>query len=281
MRILDYQGEKISELGIGTWYLGEGSEIKTAEEITAMKYALDRGINMIDTAEMYGNGLAEELVGKVIKDYKREDILLTSKFYPHNASKGDMRQSLEASLKRLQTDYLDTYMLHWRSDEPLEETVAGLNELQQEGLIRHWGVSNFDVDDMKELLAVEGGDKVAANEVLYNIESRGIEYDLMPFQKEKDIALVGYSPFGSGFGDSIAITNNLKEIAETHQATPHQILLAWVIRDHNLITIPKAAKVGHMQENIAASDIVLSPDELAVLDQDYPAPDRKMILKVI
>ena len=189
-----------------------------------MKYGLDHGLTVIDTAEMYGNGAAESLIGGFLRDYNRSEIYLISKFYPSHADKKQMRTALTNSLTRLKTDYLDLYLLHWRGATPLAETLEGLQDLKKEGLIRQYGVSNFDVDDMDQLTLEPGGDQVVANEVLYNLQSRGIEYDLLPRQKQAGITTIGYSPYGSGTGKSIRLTPALVDLAKAKGISTHQLM---------------------------------------------------------
>lgn len=272
--------EKLSGLGIGTWGLGEDPK-KREDEIAAIQYGLDNGLNIIDTAEMYGEGKSEELIGQVIKKYNRDKLFLISKFYPYHATPDLERQSLEASLQRLDTDYVDLYLLHWRGNHRLSDTIRGLQALQKEGLIRHWGVSNFDTSDMRELFSVPGGTECFANEDLYNVSQRGTEFDLQDWQQEHDVSFIGYSPFNSGSGDSIRITQNLKIVARAHHATPHQIMLAWTMRNGNVLTIPKSSSAKHMRENIAACEIKLTDDELRLINSDFPIPTEKEPLAVI
>lgn len=271
---------ELTGLGMGTWGMGEDSK-KKKDEITSLRYGLDNGVKIIDTAEMYGEGTSESLVGEAIKGYNRSDLFLITKFYPYHASPDLERQSLENSLKRLGTDYVDLYLLHWRGHKRLSETVRGLRDLQKEGLICHWGVSNFDVADMEELFSVPGGEECFANEDLYNIAKRGVEFDLLPWQKEKGVNFIGYSPFNSGNGDSIRITNNLKIVARHHNVTPHQVLLAWTMRSGNILTIPKASNVKHMKANLAATKIKLNDEDIALLNADFPQPTSKQPLEMI
>ena len=275
-----FQESNLSGLGMGTWGIGEDAS-KKKDELAALRYGLDHGIKVIDTAEMYGEGKSEKLIGEAIRGYDRSKIFLISKFYPYHASPELERQSLEKSLKRLGTDYLDLYLLHWRGDKRLSETVRGLKELQKEGLIRHWGVSNFDVADMQELFTVPGGEECFANEDLYNISERGTEFDLQAWQEEHGVNFIGYSPFNSGKGNTIRITRNLKIVARDHGVTPHQIMLAWTMRNGNVLSIPKAGNVKHMKENISAKDIKLTPDEIKLIDNDFPQPTEKMPLAMI
>lgn len=271
---------ELTGLGMGTWGMGENPK-KKKDEISALRYGLDNGIKIIDTAEMYGEGKSESLIGEAIKGYNRSDLFLITKFYPYHASPALERQSLQNSLKRLGTDYVDLYLLHWRGHKRLSETVHGLQDLQKEGLIRYWGVSNFDVTDMEELMTVPGGEECFANEDLYNVSKRGVEFDLLPWQKENHINFIAYSPFNSGRGDTIRVTNNLKIVARHHHATPHQIMLAWTMRSGNVLTIPKASSVKHMEENLAATKIELNNEDLALLNADFPQPIVKQQLETI
>ena len=291
-----FQENNLSGLGMGTWGIGEDAS-KKKDEIAALRYGLDNGIKVIDTAEMYGEGKSEKLIGEAIQGYDRSQIFLISKFYPYHASPELERQSLENSLKRLKTDYLDLYLLHWRGDKRLSETVRGLKELQNEGLIRHWGVSNFDVADLEELFSVPGGKDCFANEDLYNLSERRhvlttqIAFvifvlhrpigDLCRIHQAHGVGFIGYSPFNSGKGDSIRITNNLKIVARAHNVTPHQIMLAWTLRHGNVLSIPKAGTVKHMKENIDAQDIKLTSDEIKLIDNDFPQPTEKTPLAMI
>ena len=272
--------EKISGLGIGTWAIGE-DPAKRKDEIAAIRYGLDNGLNIIDTAEMYGDGKSEELVGEAIKGYYRNKVFLISKFYPFHATPELERKSLEASLKRLGTDYLDLYLLHWRGSHRLSDTIRGLQKLQKEGLIRYWGVSNFDTADMKELFSVPGGTECFANEDLYNLNERGTEFDLQDWQKEKQVNFIGYSPYNSGKGNTIRITRNLKMVARNHGVTPHQVMLAWTMRNGNVLTIPKSSNIKHMKENIEAQKIKLTDDDLRLINSDFPIPTEKSPLSVI
>ena len=264
--------EKLTGLGIGTWNIGEDPK-KKKDEIAAIRYGLDNGVNIIDTAEMYGEGKSEKLVGEAIKGYDRSKLFLISKFYPYHATPELERQSLEASLDRLGTDYLDLYLLHWRGNHRLSDTIRGLEALQKD--------SNFDTSDMEELFSVPGGDKCFVNEDLYNLNERGTEFDLQDWQEKHGVSFIGYSPFNSGKGDTIRVTRNLKIVARDHGVTPHQIMLAWTMRNGNVLAIPKAAKVKHMKENIEAQDIKLTEDELRLINSDFPVPTEKTPLAVI
>lgn len=271
---------KLTGIGMGTWYMGENPQ-KEKDEITALRYGLDNGIKIIDTAEMYGEGESESLVGKAIKDYDRSKVYLISKFYPYHATPELERKSLEATLERLGTDYLDLYLLHWRGSHRLSDTIQGLEQLKKEGLIREWGVSNFDTSDMEELVTLPDGDKCFANEDLYNLDHRGVEFDLLPWQEKRGISFIAYSPFNSGSGNSIRITKNLKLVARNHGITPHQVMLAWTIRNKNILSIPKASSIEHMQDNIAALDIKLTDEDLRLINADFPQPTAKQPLDMI
>ncbi len=281
MKSITFNHQNTSAIGIGTWHIGEGNQAKTESEMAALKFGLDHGINVIDTAEMYGEGKSETLIGNVIKNYSRSDFQLISKFYPFHATPKLIEQSLKASLKRLQTDYLDLYLLHWRGQTPLAETVEGLENMVQAGLIRNWGVSNFDIEDLKELDALPAGKNCRVNEDLYNIGSRGIEYSILPWQKEHHMSFIAYSPFGSDGSEYLKIAPVIQEMAKQKHITAYQLLLAWVIRNHDLLSIPKSSSAEHMKQNIEAVDISFSADELELLDKTYPAPKNERPLDTI
>ena len=281
MKYITFNQQNTSAIGIGTWHIGEGNQKITESEMQAMRFGLDHGINTIDTAEMYGEGLAETLVGNVIKDYQRDDLQLISKFYPYHATPKLIESSLKNSLKRLQTDYLDLYLLHWRGDTPLQETVFGLEKMVQAGLIKNWGVSNFNLADLEELSSLENGTNCRINEDLYNIGSRGVEYSILPWQKEHHMSFIGYSPFGSDGGEYLEIKPILKDLAQQKNVTVHQLLLAWVLRNHDMLSIPKTGSVTHMKDNLAALDITFTTDELALLELSYPAPTKDGELETI
>lgn len=281
MRQLKIQADQVPALGIGTWHMGD-QPAKQAAEIKAIQYGLDHGLKVIDTAEMYGSGRSETLVGKAIQPYDRKSLFLISKFYPQNATKKRMQQSLAASLKRLGTDYLDLYLLHWRGRVPLAETVAGLVALQQAGKIRHWGVSNFDHPDLLELQQMTAGDQVAANEDLYNLGARGVEYDVLPWQKQHRLPFIAYSPVAQGDQRGQLVSNPVvKQIAQEQNVTPHQILLAWTLRHPGVLAIPQTSQWQHMQANIAAANLTLTTEQLAALDREFPAPTSKQPLEII
>ena len=269
-------GETVPVLGQGTWFMGDQPR-RAAEEATALRAGLDLGMTLIDTAEMYADGGAEEVVADAIAG-RRGEVFLVSKVLPQNASRKGTVAACERSLKRLGTDYLDLYLLHWRGGVPLRETVDALETLKQDGKIRHWGVSNFDTDDMDELFALPGGRNCATNQVLYNLTRRGIAFDLLPWCRERQIPIMAYSPIEQGrlLGNAA-----LKSVAARHRATPAQIALAWLVRQDGVIAIPKAANPQHLRENRASADLVLSDDDLAALDKAFPPPTRKKALEML
>jgi len=272
-------GETIPILGQGTWNIAEHPR-KRADEIAALQMAVDVGMTVIDTAEMYGNGAAEELVAEALGDRRRE-CFLVSKVLPNHASKRGTVSACESSLRRLKTDHLDLYLLHWRGSVPLHETVEGFHDLQRQGKIRYWGVSNFDVDDMEELSALAGKGQepaVASNQVLYNLMRRGIEYDLLPWCRARGIPIMAYSPLEQG---TLAKHKAVKAIAQRLDATASQVALAWVLRQSGVIAIPKAGQPEHVQENLGALELALAAEDLDELDKAFPSPGRKAPLEMI
>jgi len=282
MQNVKIAGRTVPAIGIGTWHMGD-RPAQRETEIAAIQAGIAAGARVIDTAEMYGSGRAENLVGEALQPYHREDLFLISKVLPENASRQRMAASLEASLQRLRTDYLDLYLYHWRGSVPLAETVAELQRLQQTGKIRAWGVSNFDIADLKELWQLPGGDQAAANEDLYHLGSRGLDYAVLPWQVEHDLPLIAYSPIAQGdsWGQHLATNATVKQIAVAHQATVYQVLLAWVIRQPQVLAIPQTSSVAHMEQNLAAGELRLSTQELAALDQQFPRPTQKERLDII
>ncbi|KRN87285.1 aldo/keto reductase [Ligilactobacillus acidipiscis] len=282
MKTVTISGKNVPAIGIGTWHMGD-DPAKETQEIEAIRAGIDAGAKVVDTAEMYGSGNSEILVGKALAPYERDDIFLISKVLPSNASKAKMEQYLDASLERLNTDYLDLYLYHWRGGTPLSETINELERLKQTGKIRAWGVSNFDVADLEELWDLPVGKNAAANEDLYNIETRGIEYDLTAWQAKHDLPLIAYSPVG-GLHNELKTTmlenKVVQEIATAHGVSAHALLLAWVIRDGKTIAIPQSSKAQHVTNNVKAADIELSEDELRRLDKEYPQPDHKVPLAI-
>jgi len=270
-------GTAVPALGQGTWYMGERGDARQAE-VAALRLGIDLGLTLIDTAEMYADGGAEAVVGEAIAG-RRDQIFLVSKVFPHNASLRGTPAACERSLRRLNTDVIDLYLLHWRGDVPLAETVAALEALRYSGKIRHWGVSNFDLDDMQALLAVPGGGHCAVNQVLYNPEHRGIEFDLLPWLAAKAIPLMAYSPVGQG--GRLLRAPALRAVAARHAVSPAQIALAWGLRQPGLISIPKASHPAHVRENAAALDLALTGQDLAELDATFPPPTRKRALAML
>ena len=282
MKKVTLAGVEVPAIGIGTWHMGEDPS-QEQREIQAIRSGLDAGARVVDTAEMYGSGKSETLVGKALAPYQRNDIYLISKVLPHNASKAKLEQHLDASLQRLQTDYLDLYLYHWRGGVPLAETIAELDRMKQIGKIKAWGVSNFDVTDMEELLDLPAGKNAVVNEDLYNIEERGIEYDLLPWQYEHHVPLIAYSPVGgkqNELGTSMLTNQVVKEIADQHNVTPYVLLLAWIIRNGQTIAIPQTNNPEHAAANMQAAELELTSAELARLDQEYPKPDYKVPLAI-
>lgn len=274
--------QSVLAVGIGTWHMGD-DPAKEKAEIDALQAGIKAGAAVIDTAEMYGEGNAETLVGKAIQPFTRGDLYLISKVYPWNASADELPKALDRSLTRLGTDYLDLYLLHWRGDVPLAETVDALEAAKASGKIRAWGVSNFDVADMEELLRLENGDQCAANQVLYNLGARGIEYDLLPWQAEAEIPVIAYSPIAQGdrLGHHFKNDEVLKELAEAKGCTIFQLLLAWTLRQPHVLAIPQTSDSLHMLQNIEACKIVFSQSELAAIDARFPAPTKKQPLAMI
>lgn len=265
-------------IGQGTWNMGE-NPCRRRDEVSALQAGLDLGLRLIDTAEMYADGAAEEIVGEALAG-RRDGAFLVSKVYPWNAGGQKAIAACEGSLRRLKTDYLDLYLLHWTGDFTYEETVSAMEKLIAQGKIRRWGVSNLDYDEMQALWQVAGGRQCATNQVLYHLASRGIEYDLLPWCQQQQMPVMAYSPLAqAGRLRSGLLTHSvINDIARAHDATAAQILLAWVIRQPGVIAIPKAASVAHVEQNAAALEITLSTDELRLLDQAWPAPAGKTVL---
>ena len=266
-------GKKIPLLGQGTWRMGEKVSQKQAE-IDALRLGLDLGMNLIDTAEMYGEGGAERVVSEAISG-RREEVYLVSKFYPYNASYDGVIAACDRSLSRLKTNYLDFYLLHWRGSIPLSETLEGLKHLQQAGKIINYGMSNFDTEDMAEAESLPGGKQIVTNQVLYNLKHRGIEWDLLPWCKQHNIPIMAYSPV-----EQKAFVNHsqLQKIADKYNATATQIALSWLLHQDNVISIPKATNPLHVQENRAALDIELTEADLQKIERLFPSPNRKQTL---
>ncbi|RBA24694.1 aldo/keto reductase [Herminiimonas fonticola] len=269
-------GESIPVLGQGTWYMGDEPR-RRAEEIATLRLGLDLGMSLIDTAEMYGDGASEKLVGEAIAG-RRDEVFLVSKVLPGNASRSGTIAACERSLKRMGTDRIDLYLLHWRGHTPFAETIAAFEALQDAGKIRHWGVSNMDVDDMREIARASGGDAISTNQVLYNLTRRGIEYDLLPQAQARGLPLMAYSPIEQG---RLTEYPEVEEIADKHGVTPAQIALAWVLRQQGVIAIPKASTLSHVQENRAALEVKLTAEDLAELDEVFPPPTGPESLEML
>ncbi|EFH80951.1 aldo/keto reductase [Ktedonobacter racemifer] len=269
-------GEAIPVLGQGTWGMAEDARHRD-DEIAALRLGLDLGMTLIDTAEMYADGAAEELVGEAIAG-RRDEVFLVSKMLPEHATRGGTISACEGSLMRLGTDRIDLYLLHWRGLVPLRETLGALADLARVGKIRHWGVSNFDVFDMEELVITRNGEDVATDQVLYNLTRRGIEYDLLPWCRARSLPIMAYSPIEQG-----RLLNHpvLQRIADGHGATPTQVAIAWVIRLDGVNAIPKSGTPEHTQENRGALNIFLSKQELAMLDSAFPPPTAKRPLEML
>jgi diketogulonate reductase-like aldo/keto reductase len=266
-------GFEVTVLGQGTWNMERDDR---SAAIAALEAGLDAGMTHLDTAELYGSGAVEELVGEALGE-RRDELFLVSKVLPENASRKGTVAACERSLRRLRTDRLDCYLLHWRGRHPLADTIAAFEELQAAGKIRSWGVSNFDEDDLAEAIGIAGAGRIACNQVLYHLEERAIEHAAIPASAEHGIAVVGYSPFGSGKFPQPGSRGGrvLAEIARAHGATPRQVALAFLIRHPALFAIPKASRADHARENAAAAGLTLTDDENARLDQAFPRGPRR------
>jgi diketogulonate reductase-like aldo/keto reductase len=268
-------GKGIPVLGQGTWNMGEDPDTR-ADEVAALRLGLDLGMSLIDTAEMYGEGGAEEVVGEAIAG-RRDEVFLVSKVYPHHADRRGVQAACERSLRRLGTECIDLYLLHWRGKVPLAETLDAFMRLREQGKIADFGVSNFDREDMLEAAALPGGELVASNQVLYNLAQRGIEWDLLPWCRERRIPVMAYSPLESSPSEQRGLLGNpqLAAVARRHGVTPAQVALAWLLRQEGVVVIPKAVRPRHVRENRAALDLLLSAEDLAQLDAGFPAPSRQ------
>ena len=268
-------GQIVPVLGQGTWNMGENI-LRRPSETAALRAGIELGMTMIDTAEMYGDGATEKFLGHALSGL-RDKVFLVSKVYPQNAGGFRLVEACEASLKRLKTDRLDLYLLHWRGSIPLADTLKGMEALMAAGKIRNWGVSNLDTDDMRKL-AQAGGKACATNQILYNLTRRGPEFDLMPALAEWGMPVTAYSPVEQG---RLPASGVLKTVADRHGATAYQVALAWVMRSPNVIAIPKAADIKHVKENRGAADLRLAPEDLAALDASFPPPSRKVPLQML
>jgi len=269
-------GERVPALGMGTWNIGDHRHTR-AGEIATLQMGLDMGLRLIDTAEMYGEGLSESLIGEALAG-RRDEAFLVSKVYPHNASRKGTVAACERSLRRLGTDRLDLYLLHWRGDAPFEETIEAFQALQQAGKIRHFGVSNLDLADMEELWDVPGGDAVAVNQLLYNLSRRGIEFDLLPWLRARNVPVMAYSPIEQA---RLLRNPGLQRFAEDHGMTPAQAALAWLLTFDDIIAIPKTGQRERLRENIGALDFTLDPAQLAELDKLFPPPRHAQPLAML
>jgi len=269
-------GELVPALGLGTWRMGDDRSNRK-EEIATIRLALDLGVTLIDTAEMYGDGLSEDLIGEALNG-RREEVFLVSKVLPQNASRKGVVAACQRSLKRLQTDTIDLYLLHWPGSHPLSETVAGFVELKQTGKIRHFGVSNFDLKEMQELWNTREGTGLATNQILYNLSRRNVEWDLLPWMREHKIPIMAYSPLEQG-----RLLNNkrLSSFACGIKTTPAQTALAWLLASDDVIVIPKTSSREHLKENLKAMEYQLTPSQLAELDQIFPPPASSRPLEML
>jgi aldehyde reductase len=274
--ILLPDGTPVPALGMGTWMMGDSSQGRE-QEIATLRRGLDLGLRLIDTAEMYGEGASEALVGEAIRG-RRDEVFLVSKVYPHNASASAMPKSCEASLRRLGVECLDLYLLHWSGRVPIEETVQAFEKLRAQGKIRRWGVSNLDMREMRALSATPGGGAVATNQVLYNLGRRGIEWDLLPWCRQRGVPVMAYSPIEQG---QILDNPGLCALAESLGLTPARLALAWLLHQDGIIAIPKTSTRAHLEDNALAADTVLSAETLAALDVLFPPPDRATPLDML
>ena len=277
MRFVQLGSDEVPTLGLGTWRLGEAKRARTAE-IAAVTTAIEIGYRLIDTAEMYGDGGAEEVVGAAVREavragtVSRKDLTIVSKVLPSNASRAGVLRACERSLKRLQLDVIDLYLLHWPGSVPLKDTVTAFEQLRSEGRIRHWGVSNFDSTDMKQLWSLPAGSHCVANQVYYSASERGVEFDLLPWQRDNGVATMAYSPIDQG---ALARDTTFATIGRRHGVSASSAALAWVLRQPGMIAIPMSTSEPHLRENFAASKVELSADDLAQIDARFPPPKRK------
>jgi diketogulonate reductase-like aldo/keto reductase len=269
-------GQPVPVLGQGTWRLGE-SRKRRADEIAALRLGLDLGLTLIDTAEMYADGGAEEVVGEAITS-RRADVFLVSKVLPHHATRRGTVAACHASLKRLRTERLDLYLLHWPGSVPLEETLTAFEALTESGDIRFWGVSNFDTSDMKELAGLPGGAAVATDQIVYNLTRRGIEFDLLPWCRARQMPVMAYSPIEQG---RLLENPAVRRLASKRRVTAAQIALAWVLQHDGVLAIPKSSNTDHVRQNRAALDVQLTPADLIELEEEFPPPQRKVPLEMI
>ena len=269
-------GERVPALGMGTWNMGDDRATR-AEEIATLRLGLDLGLRLIDTAEMYGEGLSESLIGEAIAG-RRDEVFLVSKVYPHNASRRGIAAACERSLRRLGTDRLDLYLLHWRGDVPFEETLEGLQALRREGKIRQYGVSNLDLSDLEEWWDTPGGDQTAVNQLLYNLSRRGIEWDVLPWLRDRRVPVMAYSPIEQA---RLVRHPKLVRFAQESGMTPAQVALAWLLANDDIIAIPKTGHRDRLRENIGALSHTLTAEQLATLDSLFPPPRGPRALEML
>jgi diketogulonate reductase-like aldo/keto reductase len=269
-------GESVPAFGIGTWHMGEDRR-RAADETAAVKLGIELGMELIDTAEMYGNGGAEEVVAAATAG-ARDRLFIVSKVLPYNASRKGTIEACERSLKRLKTDRIDLYLLHWRGSAPLAETLEAFVTLRRDGKIRHHGVSNFNTEDLKEWVALAGGDTVASNQILYNLSRRGPEWELIPWCREHGISVMAYSPLEQG---RMLGNRGLQQVAQRYDASPAQVALAWLLRQDGMIVIPKATRLEHVRENRGALDLELTDADLTALDRAFPPPKGRTPLGML
>lgn len=279
MNLITQSGAAAGPIGQGTWYLGNHPET-FQQELSALRAGLDAGMTLLDTAEMYGEGAAEQLLGRAIQGYDREKLYLVSKVYPHNAGRQNIFRSCQDSLRRLNTDYLDLYLLHWRGSVPFAETVECMEKLKEDGLIRSWGVSNLDLDAMDELAAVPNGKNCLTDQVLYHLGSRGIEYDLLPALQKRNVSVMAYCPLAQGGSLRRGLLGSpaVTQTAQAHDATPSQVLLAFLLTRPGVIPIPRSSRAEHALDNAAAAQLRLTGEDLARLDAAFPAPTHHVPL---
>jgi diketogulonate reductase-like aldo/keto reductase len=269
-------GERVPAYGQGTWHMGENRN-RFADEAAALRLGIELGITLIDTAEMYGNGVAEEIVAQAMGN-NRDRLFIVSKVLPYNASRQGTIEACERSLKRLKTDRIDLYLLHWRGSHPFAETLAGFERLQRDGKIRHHGVSNFDRGEMEEWARLDAGKSVASNQILYNLTRRGPEWEVIPWCRERNVSIMAYSPIEQG---RMLGHKALGEVGARHGATPAQVALAWLLRQDGMIVIPKASRQEHVRENLGALDLKLTDQDLADLDRAFPPPKGRSNLGML
>ncbi|MBP6125913.1 MAG: aldo/keto reductase [Leptotrichiaceae bacterium] len=279
IKLLD--GTKLSNLGIGSWKMGD-SFSKRKEELESIKYALDNGIKLIDTAEMYGNGNSEKLIGEAIKGYDRDDLFLVSKVLPSNAGKEYIFKSCENSLKRMKIDYLDLYLLHWRGNTPLKETEECMIKLIKDGKIKRWGVSNMDIDDMEEIMGLSTENSCMVNQVLYHLGSRGIEFSLKPYTDKNNIITMAYCPIAQAgkLREKLLSSVSIIKVSKKYNISPVQVLLSYIMTKENTVSIPKSSQLVHMKEIVDCKNIILLEEDIKILESEFPKPIKKVPLDV-